>query len=79
MGANFVLHAAEDLGERAELEPGEMIAMERFADEAAKLQTDERFIHLADFADLRPRGLHQLFLIALHDARAEAGDDAMDG
>ena len=55
-----------------------MIAMERFADEAAKLQADERLIHLAHFADLRPRGLHQVFLIALHDAGPESGDDAMD-
>jgi hypothetical protein len=53
------LHAAED-GASSRAEQGEMIAMERFADEAAKLQTDERFIHLADFADLRPRGLHEL-------------------
>ena len=35
-------------------------------------------VGLVDCADLRPRCLHQRLLVLDHDARAEAGDDAVD-
>ena len=54
-----------------------MLPVHRFPDVAGELNTHQCFVSLANLADLRPCGLHELLLVFLHDPGAEAGDDTM--
>jgi hypothetical protein len=60
-------------------ERAQVTLVDRAADEPRALRPSESAVHRIDRADLRPRGLHQLFLIVLNYPRSQACGNPVGG